>query len=44
MLGRYHFTLTDSILRGDLGLLRDPDTLEELFASKVSTWDRNGHQ
>jgi hypothetical protein len=31
MLGRYHFTVTDSILKGDLGPLRDPDTPEELF-------------
>ena len=31
MLGRYHFTVTDSILRGDLGPLRDPNTPEELF-------------
>jgi hypothetical protein len=30
MLGRYHFTVTDSILRGDLGPLRDPDMPDEL--------------
>jgi len=31
MLGRYHFTVSDSILRGDLRPLRDPDAPEELF-------------
>jgi hypothetical protein len=31
VLGRYHFTVTDSILRGDLRPLRDPDTPEELL-------------
>jgi hypothetical protein len=31
MVGRYHFKVTDSILRGDLGPLRDPDAPEELF-------------
>ena len=28
---RYHFTVTDSILRGDLRPLRDPEAPEELF-------------
>ena len=31
VLGRYHFTVTDSILRGDLRPLRDPDAPEELL-------------
>jgi len=31
VLGRYHFTVTDSILRGDLRPLRDPEAPEELF-------------
>ena len=30
VLGRYHFTVNDSILRGDLRPLRDPDAPEEL--------------
>jgi hypothetical protein len=30
-LGRYQFTVADSVLRGDLRLLRDPDALEELL-------------
>jgi len=31
MLGRYQFTVTDSVLRGDLRPLRDPDAPEELL-------------
>jgi len=31
MLGRYHFTVTDSVLRGDLRPLRDPNAPEELL-------------
>jgi hypothetical protein len=31
VLGRYHFTVTDSILRGELRPLRVPDAPEELF-------------
>ena len=31
VLGRYHFTVTDSILRGELRPLRIPDAPEELF-------------
>ena len=30
VLGRYHFTVNDSILRGDLRPLRDPNAPEEL--------------
>ena len=30
VLGRYHFTVNDSILRGDLWPLRDPNAPEEL--------------
>jgi hypothetical protein len=29
VLGRYHFTITDAILRGELRPLRDPDALEK---------------
>ena len=31
VVGRYHFTVTDSILRGELRPLRVPDAPEELF-------------
>lgn len=31
MLGRYHHTVTDSILRGDLRPLRDPDAQKNSF-------------
>jgi len=31
VLGRYHFTVTDSILRGELRPLRVPEAPEELF-------------
>jgi hypothetical protein len=31
LLGRYHFTVTDSILRGELRPLRNPDAVEELL-------------
>ena len=31
VLGRYHFTVTDSILRGELRPLRVPAAPEELF-------------
>jgi hypothetical protein len=31
VVGRYHFTVTDSILRGELRPLRIPDAPEELF-------------
>jgi hypothetical protein len=31
VLGRYHFSVTDSILRGELRPLRDPDAPEELL-------------
>jgi hypothetical protein len=30
VLGRYHFTVTDAILRGELRPLRDPHALEEV--------------
>jgi TnpA family transposase len=31
VLGRYHFTVTDSILRGELRPLRNPDAVEQLL-------------
>jgi Tn3 transposase DDE domain len=31
VLGRYHFTVTDSILRGELRPLRDPAAAEDLL-------------
>jgi hypothetical protein len=31
VVGRYHFTVTDSILRGELRPLRVPEAPEELF-------------
>ena len=31
VLGRYHFTVNDSILRGDLRPLRDPDPQKNSF-------------
>jgi hypothetical protein len=29
--GRYHFTITDAVLRGDLRPLRNPDETEDLL-------------
>jgi hypothetical protein len=31
VLGRYHFTVTDAILRGELRPLRDPNAPEEFL-------------
>jgi hypothetical protein len=33
MLGRYHFTLSDSILRGELRPLRNPDAVEPFLGA-----------
>jgi TnpA family transposase len=34
--GRYHFTITDAVLRGDLRPLRNPDETEDLLRSEIA--------
>ena len=33
--GRYHFTITDAVLKGELRPLRHPDEMEELIRREI---------